>query len=141
MYSSSNQERWKYSEVGGQRLTGGLEDRSLHAVGSRGKAPVWGSGGLRLPEAIDFCLHALKILTSGDETKYYLYPIVYCRIAQHKIFYLPDLLIKTVITSLVNKVLNSFSLENHIESLTSILTSFHIMNFYNTCMCSLILSP
>ena len=46
-----------------------------------------------------------------------------------------NLPIKTILTRLANKVLNSFSLENHIESLTSkLLASFHIMNFYNTCV-------
>ena len=61
MFSSSNQERWKYLEVGKQRITRGLGDRSPCAVGSRGKAQVWGSGGLRLPEVVDFCSHAFKI--------------------------------------------------------------------------------
>ena len=75
--TSSNQERWKYLEVGVQRITGGLGDRNPHAVESRGKAPVWGSGGLRLPEAVDVCLHAFKMQTSGDEPNYFLYPIVF----------------------------------------------------------------
>ena len=28
IYSSYNHERWKYLEIGGQRITGGLEDKS-----------------------------------------------------------------------------------------------------------------
>ena len=48
----SNQERSEAFRSWGQGITRGLSDRSPHAVGSRGKAPVWGSGGLRLPEAV-----------------------------------------------------------------------------------------
>ena len=45
----------------GHRITGGVSDRSPHALGSKGKAQVWGSGGLRMPEAVDLCSHAFKI--------------------------------------------------------------------------------